>query len=141
VHGPAPNRAYDPQSIIGTQDAGNAADYLGVTVGETTLSCYNGRMYDKKAASKIYSTETRRLRHELSDLHAGTECLFCGYKDRLVTHRKDGQPHKPFHMMGRAEYKIHLESGEYARVCFHCHKGVHWAMKHLSLTWEEITRA
>ncbi|KKK93884.1 hypothetical protein LCGC14_2688440, partial [marine sediment metagenome] len=27
---------------------------------------------------------------------------------------------------------------DYVRLCFRCHYGVHWVMKHFGLTWEEI---
>lgn len=55
-----------------------------------------------------------------------------------MVHRKDGQTHKKFSLMGLPEYTRELMTGAYVRVCFRCHKSVHWCMEHLNLTWEDI---
>lgn len=78
-------------------------------------------------------------RKTLVETTLGVKCLFCGYRDRLTSHRKDGQSHKPFNSMGQAEFRQHVESGEYVRVCYRCHKSVHWAMECLGLDWERIS--
>lgn len=40
--------------------------------------------------------------------------------------------------MGEKEHQIEMKSGEFVRLCFRCHKAVHWCMKYLGLSWEQI---
>lgn len=89
-------------------------------------------------SKKQVNADYRQRRKEQTAQVLGTECFFCGYEERCIIHRKDGTPHKKFKSMGKAEYAEHIQSDDYVIVCFHCHKGVHWAMKWLNLTWDEI---
>ena len=89
-------------------------------------------------ASKEWNAEQRSRKSRVVDQYAGNSCLFCGYVDRLVAHRKDGQAHKRFECMGENEHRAEFVSGKYIRLCFRCHKSVHWCMEYLGLGWEEI---
>lgn len=74
----------------------------------------------------------------------GAECYFCGSNRRgtggLTAHRKDGQQHRPFHYMGKAEFIAEMDSGNYVRVCYRCHHGIHWMMEFLNLGWDFIEK-
>lgn len=87
-------------------------------------------------ASKRRITDARR-QHIKSVL--GTSCIFCGKTDvNLATHRKDGQSHKKFAHQGIKWVKQEITPEHYVRLCYPCHKGVHWAMDFLGMTWDEI---
>lgn len=67
-------------------------------------------------------------------------CLFCGYDKRLICHRKDGNSHEKLSSLGLRALKNELEIGEYVRVCFKCHKAIHWCMDNLGMRWEDIEK-
>jgi len=81
----------------------------------------------------------RAKKREVADRIVGPSCCFCGYDVRLIVHRKDGTPHERFDTLSISRFTQELQTGQYARVCFKCHKAVHWAMKYLGMTWEEMT--
>jgi hypothetical protein len=58
----------------------------------------------------------------------------------MMIHRKDGKKHKLFSNMSWVEIKKEVKEhkDEYVRVCGICHNGIHWIMKYLGLTWQEI---
>lgn len=87
--------------------------------------------------------EQRRIkRRSLMAESIGASCLFCGSTRTgtggLTAHRKDGKDHRPFHMMGFQEFQDAMGSGDYVRVCYRCHHGVHWAMEFMSMDWKSI---
>jgi len=90
--------------------------------------------------SKIQNRKVRQRKKELINKKVGDKCYFCGYTKRLVCHRKDGKKHKKFLDMNFKELKKILEDDRdsYVRLCFKCHKWVHWCMERLGMTWEEI---
>ena len=82
---------------------------------------------------------TRDLRRDHIALTLGTSCFFCSEADcNLATHRKDGRRHKKFSDMGIAWLRQEVTVGNYVRLCYPCHKGVHWAMEYLGMNWEQI---
>ena len=96
----------------------------------STLSDYHG--------SNAYRLEAKRLREEIF----GRECTLCEVsqdESMLVIHRKDGTPHNP-EQLWNPETLQNLQSNEWARLCPTCHKSVHWSMKFLSMSWDEIER-
>ncbi|MBR9682210.1 MAG: hypothetical protein GOV02_00910 [Candidatus Aenigmarchaeota archaeon] len=69
----------------------------------------------------------------------GDKCHFCGYNERLTCHRKDGKTHKLFSDMSLGALQKEMKNPDkYIRVCFKCHKAVHWCMKKLNMKWREI---
>lgn len=70
----------------------------------------------------------------------GDRCKICGKIGVMIIHRKDGKPHKKIYNMSWEELKTEIENhkDEYVRVCGICHSGIHWAMKYLSLEWDNI---
>lgn len=94
------------------------------------------RSMKKLYANKPWLTKKR----EFIDEMYGEECFFCGHQKVGIIHKKDGIPHQRLILMGwdalhdlKANHKE-----EYVRLCGLCHAGVHWCMKRLSLTWEDI---
>lgn len=53
-------------------------------------------------------------------------------------HKTDGIPHPQFSLYRVEDYRKALLSGDFVRLCYSCHKGVHWAMKYLGYTWARI---
>lgn len=92
-----------------------------------------------KLAKRDYNRRRRERNKAVADKYAGDCCHFCSYEARLVVHRKDGMEHKKFHLMSEREFLAELKSGQYVRVCFRCHKAVHWCMTYLRLNWNQIT--
>lgn len=68
----------------------------------------------------------------------GKECFFCNSKRCLQCHRKDGKPHKNGGNNGK---NIAIKNPkEFVRLCYSCHKGVHWVMKWFNMNWETILK-
>lgn len=66
----------------------------------------------------------------------GNKCVICGSKRSLVLHRKDGTPHKED--SSRLIVIAIKNPEEWKRVCYRCHKGIHFCMKFFGWSWEEI---
>lgn len=80
-----------------------------------------------------------RLLNKIREFYSqvGEECFFCKSINRLSCHRKDFSPHKRIAHLSIAELKKENKN-DYARVCFQCNYGVHWAHNILKMSWEEI---
>ncbi len=83
---------------------------------------------EKKELRVKKSKELRRIR----DLIFGDKCYICCSKVGLVAHKKDGIKHKYNIMVTILDYK------KYVRLCTSCHKGVHFCMKYLKYSWEDV---
>jgi len=68
----------------------------------------------------------------------GDECCICKSNRSLTVHRKDGFTHRAFELIGVKKFEEELMSGEYVRLCYSCHKGVHWVMKFFGWQWDTI---
>ena len=73
----------------------------------------------------------------------GTYCRMCGNGDalgrkRLFLHRKDGMPHKWWSALSNRKFDEFIESDDYIKLCYECHKLVHGCMKFLNMTWSDI---
>lgn len=87
-------------------------------------------------ASKRRVAEARRLHIQQA---LGACCWVCAKTDvNLASHRKDGRSHKKFAQQGIAWVRAEVTSERYVRLCYPCHKGVHWAMDHLGMSWDDI---
>lgn len=93
----------------------------------------------KRRSGKRSSKRHRRLRERVGEL-LGNECSICERTDiRLVAHQMSGKGHNSSGGTTSLKYAIdHPE--EMVRLCYACHKGVHWAMKYLNMTWEDIVK-
>lgn len=85
-----------------------------------------------------HNTTQRIKKRNIINEHLGIKCVFCGYQDRLVTHRKDNKEHKRLMGLSISDLLMELKSKEYVYVCFHCHKGIHWCIEHLGFSWKKI---
>jgi hypothetical protein len=93
------------------------------------------RQRRRRLAAHQWEKDIRRKRDEVF----GTECKICGAKKegrlRMFLHKKDGQSHKCCSAVIRQALQ-HPE--DWIRLCGKCHDGVHFCMKWLGLTWDEI---
>ena len=98
------------------------------------------RLARKKKSKKMGNKKAREKRQNKIREAFGTKCFFCDLEDAAIMHRKDGAKHKLFGSMSLHELDMEIQyhKNEYVRVCKLCHKGIHWAMKRLNLTWDDI---
>lgn len=93
----------------------------------------------KNENDKRWRRKEAKKRKALIKNSLGKICGFCNTQSgRLIAHRKDGVKHKYFYLLSTSELKDELDSDKYVLVCYLCHKGIHWAMKFLSLDWNQI---
>lgn len=67
----------------------------------------------------------------------GTKCCLCrnGKTNRtLVLHEIYGKPHND----SCSAFKALKNPKDWRRLCYSCHKSVHWVMKYFGMTWEQI---
>ncbi len=99
------------------------------------------RIKRRRATIQKACKKKRFLRKQAKYDKLGDICRICSRKQyNLHAHRKDGKPHKEFHALTNEEYKKELDSGEYVHLCYRCHKGVHFCLDILKLTWSEIIK-
>lgn len=93
-----------------------------------------------KERDRIYSRNTRIKRKNLIEESLGKNCFICGDDGRIsfASHRKDGLKHKKFSSSTLNEIQIELQSLEYVRLCYRCHKCVHWLMDYFNMSWNNI---
>jgi hypothetical protein len=70
----------------------------------------------------------------------GNICTICNFEKRITIHRKDGKTHTDFGEMSWEEINnvITNERNEYISVCYKCHNHVHWCMRILGMSWNDI---
>ncbi len=90
----------------------------------------------RKESDKRYRDKVRKVKQEFHE-KVGNACFFCDSIKTLSCHRKDGKTHKKLDNLSMQQIKKENPK-DYARLCFRCHFGIHWTMKQLGLTWEEI---
>lgn len=93
---------------------------------------------NRRAGLKI-----RAKRRELIVDSFGDVCQICGgkWRSRLTMHKKDGQSHQKLQGVAFEVLKDAVRSGEFAYLCYRCHKSVHWCMEMLGMSWKEIELA
>jgi hypothetical protein len=114
--------------------------------------CANSRKHTKEENEKISKSlkgrippnkgksEKKRLMKEMFE----NKCKFCNFEATkkgqwTIIHRKDGKKHKSSREWNINDMKK-INKDEYIRVCGRCHVGIHWCMKYLGMTWEEIEK-
>jgi len=117
------------------QDIENLTRNLDSRDGTQTTSSSKPRLTDLPASPKA---EIEKLRKELF----GEECYFCGPipkgKNKVI-HRKDGNPH-PREALWRWKFLLQMNPNEWVMVCQKHHRYVHWAMKYLGMSWDDIEK-
>lgn len=95
----------------------------------------------KRQTSREFSMRKSQERKEAILEFIGRICFFCGVDNierRLSSHRKDGTKHTDFYNMNKEMFNVQVRNNEYVRVCYKCHKHVHWCMDKLNMTWDDI---
>ncbi len=90
----------------------------------------------RQKAGKKYRKKTMAERQKFYQ-KVGKSCVFCDSEKTLSCHRKDGGSHMRIAKLTLRQIQKENQK-DYARLCFRCHFGVHWVMKYLYLTWDEI---
>jgi hypothetical protein len=68
----------------------------------------------------------------------GSKCSICNSRRYLALHRKDGEKHKRWQNMGWDRMIAEFTPNTYARVCISCHRHIHWCMRHLKLSYDDV---
>lgn len=91
------------------------------------------------------SVKARKRKREFLMKEIGECCYICKrkYSDghNIVIHTKSGKEgtHPSFSNLSWNEIKNMIShKEEYVSLCYGCHKGIHWCMKYLRMTWSEI---
>lgn len=94
----------------------------------------------KRTLKNMQNRIIRQRKGKIIGDKIGNKCFFCGYVTRLQTHRKDGTEHTSLPNMSKKDMisELSKNSNEYVRLCYKCHKSVHWCMIYLGLSWEQI---
>lgn len=92
-----------------------------------------------KRYNQVWKRRRTESRMKAIDEKIGKQCFICSATYHLHTHRKDGKQHKDIKDMTKAEFEFLISHPElFVRLCRGCHHYVHWCMKWLSMSWEEI---
>lgn len=94
----------------------------------------------KESINRDYRIKVRDLRRQYLDKELGDRCFFCDGRNNLASHRKDGEEHYKISYMGLERLRNEVTRKDYVRLCYPCHKGTHWAMQHLGVSWDDILR-
>lgn len=82
----------------------------------------------------LSSKKWRENKRKEADKVFGINCSLCNSNNNTCLHEKSGKPHNRNCTANKA-----LKNPEkWARLCYPCHKAVHWNMKHFHMTWEDI---
>ena len=79
---------------------------------------------------------------ELRRVIFGNRCHFCGTphdEKQLLLHRKDGRPHHQ-ELTIKEKYYRTLDPKDWVFLCNPEHRGVHWALDTLGLSWDDLMR-
>lgn len=97
------------------------------------------RRYRRKHQKELnaYNLVYRKRKREEAIKLLGGQCYFCSHASHLNFHKKSGGKHG---FNSSSPYLVLKNPEEWALVCVNCHKAVHWCMRHLGFSWEEIER-
>ena len=113
----------------------------GLPTKTKPILTFEEKLQRKKKLRREQDKLIRQRKNKLIEDKIGKDCFFCGYGKRLTTHRKDGKNHIKFSRLSKKEliHELEKHSDEYVRLCYKCHKSVHWSMKYLGLSWKQIS--
>ncbi len=89
-----------------------------------------------RLSDRRYRARTKQVKQYFYAL-VGVQCLFCSSTEHLVCHRKDFANHERLANLTLVQLRAE-KVDDYARLCFGCHYGVHWAHEYLNLSWDEL---
>jgi hypothetical protein len=93
--------------------------------------------HERQLSINRYNHNHRKREKEGIGKILGCECMFCKSIKNPQTHKVDGKPHE----MNRKTVQLAevvKNPQMFVRLCHLCHKAVHWNMKYLGMTWEDI---
>jgi hypothetical protein len=124
-------REWARRKKLGVSTKGILNDIIPEKVPRILLTPDERRL--RRNASGIKSRNKRKAK---LDKLIGSDCIICNSTRSLVTHEIYGIPHNG---NGRDLYVDAFERPQdFVRLCYSCHKGVHWVMKWFNMTWDEI---
>ncbi len=89
---------------------------------------------ERKQRKRESTKRWRQRKREEGDKVFGIICFLCNGIINLGFHKKDNVRHKTWFTVNLAL----KNPKEWVRLCYPCHKSVHWCMKHFDMTWENI---
>ncbi len=98
----------------------------------------------RKQIRKICHDNQQIKRRNIKIKYLGDCCKICkinyinNKRVRMVSHKKDGAPHKNLVKYTNQEFLDAMKSGEFVLLCSLCHKRVHWLMQYFNFSWEQI---
>lgn len=96
-------------------------------------------LYNKNAKKRSdIRKEKRNAKKEKLNMLIGSKCILCDSERSLVAHEIHGIQHNG---NGSDLFVDAFERpDDFVRLCYSCHKGVHWAMKFMGMSWEDINK-
>lgn len=93
---------------------------------------------DRKKSDQKYNEKIKEAKKQFY-LRVGKNCFICDSEHKLVCHRKDFKKHKRIANLTLVQV-LKENPEEYARLCFPCHYGVHFAHNYFKLSWNDIVQ-
>ena len=90
----------------------------------------------KKRRRESHQKSCAKARKKADEVF-GTKCCLCHNRKTnrtLVLHEIHGKPHGD----ACSAFKALKKPQDWRRLCYSCHKSVHWVMRYFGMTWEEI---
>jgi len=100
-------------------------------------SKYENRSEKSKESSKRASKRWRKNLNKEVDRLLGDSCRICKRDIKLASHKKDGKEHDTSGGTNSLQGVI-KNPKDFVRLCYPCHKAVHWIMYYFNMTWEDI---
>ncbi len=110
----------------------------GLPTRTTKLLTNEERLQRRRKSSNSSSKKIRKIRKIKIQHKFGKKCVICSDDYYLQLHRKDGTLHRSPTSMTNVQFEELINGDDYIQFCFNCHKAIHWLMKYLKMTWEEI---
>lgn len=93
----------------------------------------------RNIAAKEWRMKNDIILKRVVDSVVGDSCFFCESVIKLQCHEFRGEKHRKISSITNIDkLKIFLQDGDFVRLCYKCHMGVHWCMRMFDATWEDI---
>lgn len=105
---------------------------------EEEVRAYHREWHKKNRKKSRESSRKYEVKRKLEARNLlGDKCFFCSKDRRLHFHKKDGQNHRGI----PAFLEVRKKPEAWILLCaVPCHKVVHWMMKFLDISWEQIEK-
>ena len=110
--------------------------YLRKKIGSPTRLYKPFTEEERKEGRRIARNKYYYKQREKMEKLLGKQCVVCSGLTNLCCHKIDLAEHKKPSNDG---FKDVIKNPEtYLRLCYACHKGIHFAIEYLNLSWEYI---